>query len=110
VAWPLGSRAGRSRPGWGGHPRRCRGNSPETAGVPATGPQAADAAAFQRAQRPKPAKLALEPRLRPVVEGKLALRWSPQQIAGWLPPSSLEYGPPPSRRDPRQHVHLRTVP
>jgi transposase, IS30 family len=26
-----------------------------------------------------------EPRLRAVVEAKLALRWSPQQIAGWLP-------------------------
>jgi IS30 family transposase len=47
--------------------------------------QAADAAAFQRAQRPKATKLALEPRLRAVVEAKLAARWSPQQIAGWLP-------------------------
>jgi IS30 family transposase len=43
--------------------------------------QAAEAAAF-RAQRPKPAKLVLQPRLRAVVEAKLALRWSPQQIAG----------------------------
>jgi IS30 family transposase len=47
--------------------------------------QAADTAAFRRAQRPKPAKLASEPRLRAVVEAKLALRWSPEQIAGWLP-------------------------
>jgi IS30 family transposase len=47
--------------------------------------QAAAAAAFWRAERPKPAKLALEPRLRAVVEAKLAVRWSPQQIAGWLP-------------------------
>jgi IS30 family transposase len=47
--------------------------------------QAADVAAFRRAQRPKPAKLAVEPRLRAVVEAKLALRWSPQQIAGWRP-------------------------
>jgi IS30 family transposase len=47
--------------------------------------QAADAGAFRRAQRPKPAKLLVEPRLRAVVEAKLALRWSPQQIAGWLP-------------------------
>jgi IS30 family transposase len=47
--------------------------------------QAADAAAFRRAQRPKPAKLVIQPRLRAVVEQKLALRWSPQQIAGWLP-------------------------
>ena len=43
--------------------------------------QVADAAAFRRAQRPKPAKLVTEPRLRAVVEAKLALRWSPQQIA-----------------------------
>ena len=47
--------------------------------------QAADAAAYRRAARPKPTKLATEPRLRTVVEAKLALRWSPQQIAGWLP-------------------------
>jgi IS30 family transposase len=47
--------------------------------------QAADAAAFRRAQRPKAAKLVLEPRLRAVVEAKLARRWSPEQIAGWLP-------------------------
>jgi DNA-binding CsgD family transcriptional regulator len=47
--------------------------------------QVADAAAFRRAQRPKPAKLVLEPRLRAVVEAKLARCWSPQQIAGWLP-------------------------
>jgi IS30 family transposase len=48
----------------------------------------AAAAAFRRAQRPKPAKLVLEPRLRAVVEAKLALRWSPEQIAGWLPLAS----------------------
>jgi IS30 family transposase len=47
--------------------------------------QVADAAAFGRAQRPKAAKLVTQPRLRAVVEAKLALRWSPQQIAGWLP-------------------------
>jgi IS30 family transposase len=47
--------------------------------------QAADAAAFRRAQRPKPAKLVTQPQLRAVVEAKLALRWSPEQIAGWLP-------------------------
>jgi hypothetical protein len=47
--------------------------------------QIADAAAFRRAQRPKPAKLVTEPRLRTVVEATLALRWSPEQIAGWLP-------------------------
>jgi DNA-binding CsgD family transcriptional regulator len=47
--------------------------------------QRADAAADRRAMRPKPAKLAVEPGLRAVVEAKLAMRWSPEQIVGWLP-------------------------
>jgi IS30 family transposase len=34
--------------------------------------------------RPKASKLATCPRLRAVVEAKLELRWSPQQISGWL--------------------------
>jgi IS30 family transposase len=37
--------------------------------------QAADAAAFRRAQRPKAAKLVTQPRLRAVVAATLALRW-----------------------------------
>ena len=36
------------------------------------------------ASRPKPSKLAVCARLRAVVEAKLELRWSPQQISGWL--------------------------
>ena len=44
----------------------------------------ADRAAWQRARRPKTAKLAANTELRAVVEAKLALWWSPQQIAGWL--------------------------
>jgi IS30 family transposase len=44
----------------------------------------ADRGAFRRARRPKRAKLAQCERLRAVVEGKLELRWSPQQISGWL--------------------------
>jgi DNA-binding CsgD family transcriptional regulator len=36
------------------------------------------------ARRPRQAKLACSPRLRAVVEDKLAALWSPQQIAGWL--------------------------
>ena len=44
----------------------------------------AEQAAWGRARRPKPAKLVSCSRLRQVVEAKLALRWSPQQIAGWL--------------------------
>jgi IS30 family transposase len=46
--------------------------------------QRADAAAWDRARRPKPSKLALNARLRAVVESKLELRWSPQQISRWL--------------------------
>src|ERR687897_672580 len=44
----------------------------------------ADRAAWERACRPKQTKLALRPGLRAMVEDKLELRWSPQQIAGWL--------------------------
>jgi IS30 family transposase len=44
----------------------------------------ADKAALGRMRRPKPAKLAQCERLRRVVEAKLELRWSPQQISGWL--------------------------
>jgi IS30 family transposase len=44
----------------------------------------AERAAFARARRPKPTKLGRFPELRAVVEALLQLRWSPQQIAGWL--------------------------
>ena len=44
----------------------------------------ADAAAFERARRPKPSKLAANTQLRGVVAAKLADDWSPQQIAQWL--------------------------
>jgi IS30 family transposase len=44
----------------------------------------AQQAAQVRARRPKPAKLAVNHRLRAQVEGWLALRWSPQQIAARL--------------------------
>jgi IS30 family transposase len=44
----------------------------------------ADAAAFERARRPKSAKLAANPQLRGVVADKLDDDWSPQQIAQWL--------------------------
>jgi IS30 family transposase len=45
---------------------------------------AADAAAWTRAMRPKPTKLSRYPGLAAMVEEKLELRWSPQQIGGWL--------------------------
>ena len=44
----------------------------------------ADQAAWQRARRPQRCKLAANPQLRQLVEDKLAVRWSPQQISGWL--------------------------
>lgn len=45
---------------------------------------AADRAAWGRARRPKPCHLATRPRLRDLVARKLAAKWSPEQIAGWL--------------------------
>jgi IS30 family transposase len=44
----------------------------------------ADKRAWQSALRPKPCKLARNAWLRQAVAAKLALEWSPQQIAGWL--------------------------
>jgi IS30 family transposase len=44
----------------------------------------AEAAAWQRALRPKVCKLAQHPRLRHIVAQKLQRAWSPEQIAGWL--------------------------
>lgn len=44
----------------------------------------AEAQAWVWGSRPKRCKLAQYPRLRRVVACKLRLRWSPQQIAGWL--------------------------
>jgi IS30 family transposase len=65
--------------------------------------QAADAAADRRARRPKPAKLVLQPRLRAMVEDKLALCWSPQQIAGWLP---LAFPEDPVMRVSHETIYL----
>jgi len=44
----------------------------------------ADRVAWVRAARPKPTKLSRWPGLRAMVEDKLELSWSPEQIAGWL--------------------------
>ncbi len=44
----------------------------------------AEKQAWVRARRPKPCKLASNPRLRQTVARKLRLHWSPEQIAGWL--------------------------
>jgi len=45
---------------------------------------AADRAAWDRACRPKPTKLASRPGLASMVEEKLTAKWSPEQISGWL--------------------------
>jgi IS30 family transposase len=65
--------------------------------------QRADAAAYRRAARPKPSKLAVDPRLRAVVEAKLALRWSPEQIAGWL---QVTYPDDPTMRISHETIYL----
>lgn len=44
----------------------------------------ADNSAWDRALRPKPCRLALHAPLRWRIAQKLALEWSPKQIAGWL--------------------------
>jgi len=44
----------------------------------------ADQAAWDRARRPKPCKLACHPQLGRMVARKLKRTWSPDQIAGWL--------------------------
>jgi IS30 family transposase len=61
----------------------------------------ADRAALARARRPKVAKLASCLRLRAVVESKLEVRWSPQQISGWL----VEEFP----NDPEMRVSHETI-
>lgn len=43
-----------------------------------------DRAAWDRTRRPKPCKFACRPALCRTVSVKLELKWSPQQIAGWL--------------------------
>ena len=44
----------------------------------------ADQAAWDRAHRPKTCKLVENRMLAHIVAGRLQLRWSPEQIAGWL--------------------------
>jgi IS30 family transposase len=45
----------------------------------------------------------MEPRLREVVEAKLRLRWSPQQITGWLP---VAYPHDPTMRISHETIYL----
>jgi IS30 family transposase len=64
---------------------------------------AADRRAIRLMRRPKPARLARCPRLREVVEAKLELRWSPQQIAAWL---KLACPGDPEMRVSRETIYL----
>jgi len=64
---------------------------------------AADRRAVRLLRRPRPAKLARCPRLREAVEGKLELRWSPQQIAAWL---RISYPGDPEMRVSHQTIYL----
>ena len=63
----------------------------------------ADRSAVRSMRRPKPAKLAQCPRLRAVVEAKLELRWSPQQISGWL---ALAFPDDPEMRVSHETIYL----
>ncbi len=62
---------------------------------------AAEDAAWKRALRPKACKLAGNYRLIRLIENKLRLHWSPQQIAGW---AKREYP-----EDERYHVSHETI-
>ena len=44
----------------------------------------ADTQAWTHTRRPKPCRLATSPLLQQIVASKLALEWSPAQVAGWL--------------------------
>jgi IS30 family transposase len=66
-------------------------------------PTRAENAAWLRASRPKPAKLAANSRLRTVVEEKLAEDWSPQQIAGWL---GREFAEEPEMQVSHETIYL----
>jgi IS30 family transposase len=50
----------------------------------------AEQAAWDRARRPKPCKLAQQPELAQLVASKLQSQWSPRQIAGWLQRTYLD--------------------
>ena len=63
----------------------------------------ADRADVRRTRRPKAAKLALNHRLRDVVESKLELRWSPEQISGWL---SVTYPEDPEMQVSHETIYL----
>ena len=63
----------------------------------------ADHRALRSAKRPKRCKLAMNARLRAVVEAKLELEWSPQQISGWL---GEEFPNDPEMRVSHETIYL----
>jgi IS30 family transposase len=63
----------------------------------------AEQAAWDRATRPKPCKLALNPVLAEHVETGLGLRWSPEQITGWL---KVEFPDDPELRVSHETIYL----
>lgn len=63
----------------------------------------ADAAAYQRAKRPKVCKLAVQEALKQTVAAKLELKWSPEQISNWLP---LAFPDEPEMRVSHETIYL----
>jgi hypothetical protein len=63
----------------------------------------ADKRAWRQTKRPKQAKLTGCARLRDEVEAKLEVRWSPQQISGWL---VEEYPSDPEMRVSHETIYL----
>ncbi len=63
---------------------------------------AADAAAWERARRPRPSRLASSPGLLALVRDRLEEDWSPQQIAVWL---RRQYPDDPSRRVSHETIY-----
>jgi IS30 family transposase len=66
-------------------------------------PSRAEQAAWERAARPKPCKLALNPVLREYVANGLRQRWSPEQITGWL---KVEFPHDPELRVSHETIYL----
>ena len=89
---------------------RALGRSPSTicreigrnSGTQAYRAMRADKRAWERALRPKRCRLARQGRLRWRVAQKLALQWSPQQIAGWL---RRQYPDDPSMRISHEAIY-----
>ena len=83
--------------------RRCLGRWRPMAASAGIGPVSRIGERSRAMRRPKPAKLAQCPRLRAVVEAKLELRWSPQQISGWL---ALAFPDDPEMRVSHETIYL----